>query len=108
MTAAHSRTAAPAHSINLVYKDNARCVLFSLIKQISYAAGSHTHKHFDKFRAANAEKRCVSFTSNGSRQQRFTSTRRPDQKYALGNLGPNTLKLFRILQKLNNLLEVLL
>ena len=56
---------APSYGINFIDEDEAWSAFSRLIKHIPHATGSHTHKHFDKIRSADAEKRSVSFSSDG-------------------------------------------
>ena len=51
MTAAHTGSAPSCNGIYLIDEHDARCVLFGLLKQIPYTAGTDTDKHFHKVRA---------------------------------------------------------
>ncbi len=48
MPAAKARAAASAHSVNLVYKYDARRIFLCLFKQIAHAGRAHAYEHFHK------------------------------------------------------------
>src|SRR5271165_5333073 len=94
--------------INFVNENDARGVLLALFKQIAHAAGAHAYEHFHEIGTGNREERNVCFTRDGSSQQRFARSRRPDEQHALGNAAAQLLKLLGILQELNDLLQLFL
>src|SRR5208337_1910557 len=74
---ASSKTGPPgaAHCIDLIYENNTRLCLPCLFEHIPDAGGANTHKHFDKFRGADAVKRNTGLTCGCARQQSFSCSR---------------------------------
>ena len=88
-----------ANSIKLVDEDEARCILLGILKEIPNPGGTDPHKHFHKFRAADAEKRYARFSRNCPGQQRLTRTWRSNQQDSLGDFAPTSLYFFGCFRK---------
>ena len=107
MAATHTSTTLTTNGVNLVDEDNGRTCLFCLIKQVAHTGSAHAHEHFHKVRTRNAEERHARFTCNGTREQRFTSTRRAHQKAAARNLCSHGLIFVGICQEILDLAHFL-
>src|SRR4029077_17446702 len=108
MATAETRSPVAPDSVNLVDKDNTRRVFLTLDKEVTYTRRAHTHEHLDKVRAADAEKRHPCFPSNGPRQQCLAGSRRPHQKATFGDPAAKFGKLFRVFQKSDDFLQIVL
>jgi hypothetical protein len=96
-------TALTPNGIQLIDENEARGVLFRILKEISNPRGTDTHKHFHKLGSANAKKRHPSFSSHCPGQQGFPCTRRPYQEDALGDFRPQIIELLGVFEKLYDL-----
>src|SRR5262249_13882229 len=106
--AAEARTAVPADGIDLVDEHDAGRVLLALLEQIADARGADADEHLDEVRAADREERHVRLARHRARQQRLAGPGRPHQQHALGNASAELLELLRLLQELDDLLQLLL
>ena len=61
-----------AHRVDFIDKDDARRVLFGLLKHVTHAACADADEHFNKVRTRNGEERHVRFTGNRAGEQCFT------------------------------------
>src|SRR4030095_16026469 len=91
--------------VDFVDKYDARCGVFTRLKHVADAACADTHKHLNKIRAADGKERNVRLAGNGAREKRFTGARRRDHQHTFWNATTKLLKLFRITQKLDELLH---
>src|SRR5262245_52059766 len=108
MSAAYAMAAVTAYGVNFVDKNDAGRGFLSLLEHVANARGTDADKHLHKVRAADREKRYVSFTSDGARQQGFASSGRADHQHALGNTATQFLKFLRIAQELDQFLNFIL
>ena len=97
-----------SHRINLIDEHDARSMLLGLVKQITDTGSTHAHEHLHKVRTADGEKRHPCLTGNRLGQQGLACTRRAEKQHALGDFGAQLVELLRLLQKLHNLLQLLL
>ena len=93
------------HRVNFVNKNDARRVLFGVLEHVANAGSTHTHKHLDKVRTGDAEKRHFRFASDAFGQQCFTCARRTHQKQTAGNAAAQFLEPLRIFQEVNHLFD---
>ncbi len=61
-----------AHSVYLINKDNAGCLLLCPVKELSYSGSTDSGKHLDKGRASYTEKRHISLSGNRLGQKSLT------------------------------------
>src|SRR5947209_11231142 len=94
--------------IDLVDEDDTRGVLLALLEHVAHPAGADADKHLDEIRAGDREKRHVRLAGDGPRQQGFTGAGRTDQQDAFRYLAAEALEFLRVLQVLDDLLELLL
>ena len=105
---AQTGAAMPPDRVDFVDEDDARRVLLALLEHVAHAAGADTDEHLHKVRAGNREERHVRLTGDGAREQRLTRAGRPDQQHALGDLAAQALEFLRVLQELDDFLELAL
>src|SRR5258708_34963991 len=86
----------------------ARGVLLALLEHIAAAARADADEHFDKIAARYRKNRHIRFPGNRAGEQGLAGAGRPDQQHALRNLSAKPLKFLRVLQVLDDLLELLL
>ncbi len=108
VAAAKARAAMPADGVDLVDEDDARRILLRLLEHVAHAARADADEHLDEIGAGNREEGNVRLAGDGARKQRLAGARRSDQKHATRNAPAEPLKLLRIAQELDDLLEVLL
>ena len=87
-------------------ENNAGCVFRRLAEQIAHPRGADANEHLDEIGAGNTKERHTGFASHGSRQQCLASPRRADEQHALGQMAAQALIFFRMLEKLDNLDEL--
>ena len=97
-----------AHRVDLVDEDDAGRVLLALLEHVAHARCAHAHEHLDEVGTGDGEERHVGLAGDRPGKQRLARSRRPHQQASLGNLAAQTLELRRILQELDDLLELLL
>ena len=108
MTASHAGSTLSCNSIDLINKDDTRCVTLALFEKISYTGSTYTNKHFHKIRTGNGEKRNARFPGNSLGQKRLTSSWRSYKDNSFRDSGPHLGILLGILQEIYNLLQLLL
>mmetsp|Transcript_17410 Transcript_17410/g.28907 ORF Transcript_17410/g.28907 Transcript_17410/m.28907 type:complete len:326 (-) Transcript_17410:173-1150(-) len=101
-------TTLTTNGINLVDKDNTRCIGTRFLEQVTDATRSDTDKHFNKVGTRHAVEWNAGFTSHSLGQQCLSRTGRSAQQGTLGNLGTQFGKLFGFLQKIHKLHNFLL
>src|SRR6185436_988946 len=97
-----------AHRIDFIDEDDARGVFLALFEQVAHAGRTNADKHFHEIGTADGEKWNVGFAGNRSCQQRFSGARRSNQKHTLGNAPAQFLEFLRLLQKVDDFLELFL
>src|SRR5579864_3520292 len=108
VTATEARASMTPDGVDLVDEDNARSILFALLKQVANPAGADADKHFYEIGTRDREEWNVGFACNRSSQQSFAGSRRSDKKHALGNASTQLLKLLRFAQEFDNLPQLFL
>src|SRR5262249_33703263 len=108
MSAAYAMAAVTAYCVDFVDENDAGGGFLSLLEHVANARGADADKHLHEVRAANGEKRHISFTGDGACQQGFSSADRADHQHALGNTATEFLKFFRIAQELDQFLNFIL
>ena len=97
-----------SHGVDLVDEDDARRVRLSLLEQVTHARGTDAHEHLDEVRARHLEERAPGFARHRPGEKRLAGPRRADQQYALRQAATQPRELRRVLQELDDLLELLL
>jgi hypothetical protein len=106
--AADAGAAATADGVELVDEDDRRARLARLLEQVAHAAGADADEHLHELRGRDGEERHAGLAGHGARQQRLAGAGRADQQHALGDLGADAQVLLRVLQEVDDLLELLL
>ena len=88
--------------IYFINKYNTRCLSLGLLKQVSYAGCTHTHKHLYKIRTGQRKERHLCFSGYRLCKQSLTGTRRSHQKRTLRKLCTDTGIFPRIMQKVHH------
>ena len=94
-------------SVQLVDKDDARCVLFCLGKKIPDSRGPYANEHLQKIRTTDVEKGHPCLARNCFRKKCLAGAGGTDQQDALGNHPSQTCEFLRCLQGLDDLSEFL-
>ena len=108
VAAANACTSMTAHRVDLIDEDQARGTGLALLKKVAHARSSNADEHLDEIRATNRKEGHPRFTGHCARQVRLARARRPDHQDAFGNPPTEALKPVRILEKFNDLLQLLL
>src|SRR5215831_13713158 len=108
MSTAYAMAAVTTYRVDFVDENDARGRFLSLLEHVAHARGADADKHLHEIRAADGEKRHVSFTGDGARQQGLASAGRADHQHAFGNTATEFLKFFRIAQELDQFLHFVL
>ena len=108
VTAADAVAAMPADGVDFVDENNAGRGFLALLEHVAHPARADADEHFDEIRAADREERHVRFTGDGAGEQRLAGSRRADQEHAFGNAAAELLKLLRVTQELDQLLDFVL
>ena len=108
VSATHTGSSAPCHSVNLVNKNDTWRVFLRILKQVTNAGSSDTDKHLNEIRTGNTEKWYPGLSCNGLGQKRLTGSGRSHQKHSLRNAG-SKLRIFAgFLQEINNFFQFFL
>lgn len=91
--------------IDLIYKNDARLVLLSFFKQFSNSFSSNSHKHLIKVTSSAVIEIGLSFSSNCSGNQCFSSSWLSKQQNSFVKLCSNLSVLSRIFDHLNHILN---
>src|SRR5216117_917926 len=91
--------------VNLVDEDDARRILLALFKQVANARSAHADKHLDEVGTGNREAGNDCFAGDSAREQSLTGSRRAHHEHAFRNSAAEFLKLLRLFQELDYLLQ---
>ena len=108
VAAAEAGAAMAADRVDLVDEDDAGRVLLGLFEHVADAAGADADEHFDEIRARDREEGHVGFAGDGAGEQGLAGAGRADQQDAPRNAAAEALELLRVLQELDDLLQVFL
>src|SRR5262249_17436491 len=107
IAAAEARAAMPAHRVDFVDKDNAGCILLTLLEHISDAACTDADEHLAKIGTRDREEGDVRLAGDGGGEQRLAGAGGTYEQPTLRDLAPQPLKFLRVLQVFDDLLELL-
>ena len=108
MSAAEACAAMPSDRVDFIDKDDAGRVLLALFEQVANARCADADEHFDEIRSADREERNIGFAGDRARQKRFSGSRRADEQYAFRNAAAQFLEFLRLLQKVDDFLQLFL
>src|SRR6266404_1995249 len=94
--------------INLIDEDETGRVLLALLEQITYPRSADADEHLDEIRTRNREEGNIRLAGNRARQQGLARSRGAHHQNPFGNPAAKLLKLLRLFQELNNLLQFFL
>ena len=94
--------------IDLVNKDNARCVFLGLLEHVANTGGTNTDEHLHEIGTGNGKERYFSFAGNGLGQQGLTGTRRAHHQDTARNLAAKALELAWVAEKFYQLTDLFL
>ena len=94
--------------VDLIHKNDAGSALLRLLKHVTNAGRTYAYKHLDEVGARNREERHFSLARDRFGEQRLASPRRSHQQHTAWNSTSQLLKLLRILQKVDQLLDFFL
>ena len=106
MTTAETGTAMASDCIDLIDKNDARSIFLALFEKVADTAGADADKHLYKIRTRYRKERHTCLAGNGLCQERFSGSRRSDHQDALRDLAAEFLKLLRIFEKFDDLLQL--
>ena len=105
---AQARAPVASDRIDLIHEDDAGRMRFALLEEIAHARGAHAHEHLDEVGAGHLEEGTRGLTRHRPREQGLAGARGTHQKHALGQAATQAHEALRILQELDDLLELLL
>ena len=108
MSTTETGAAGPAHRVDFIDKDDGWCFLAGTGKHVAHPRCTNTDKHFDKFRAADTEKRYIGFTGHCFGQQGFAGTRRSHQQNSPGDFRTQFTIVLGIFEITHNFIKVAL
>jgi hypothetical protein len=105
---AQAGAAMASDGVDFVDENDARRVLLALLEEIAHAACAHADEHLNKIGTGDGEEGNVGLAGYGARQQRFAGSWRAHQQHTLGNASAQLLKLLRLAQIFDDLLQFFL
>ena len=91
---------------DFVDEDDAGRVFLVLLEHVADARGADADEHLDKVGARNGEERNTCLTRDRAGEQGLAGAGRADQQRALGDFAAQTRKLARVLEELDDLLQL--
>src|SRR5204863_4319549 len=92
---------------DLVEEHERGCLLLGLLEGLAYARGTQADEHLDELRAGHEEERDVGFAGDRAREQGLPAPRRSEQQHALRDAPAEALIFLRILQEVDDLVQLL-
>jgi hypothetical protein len=108
IAAAEAGAARAADGIDLVDEDDAGRGALRLFEHVAHAACADADEHFDEVRTGDGEEGHAGFACDRAGEQRLTRARRADEQRAFRDLAAEALELGRVLQELDDLLQLFL
>ena len=106
MAAAETCAALTAYRVDLIDEHDSRCVLLGLLEQVAHTRCADTDVQLNEVRTRNRQERYARLACNRTRDQGLTGARRADQQHALRNTRADLHELLRILEELDNFLQL--
>jgi hypothetical protein len=108
VAAAQAGAAMATDGVDFVDEDDAGGVLLGLLEHVAHAAGADADEHLDEVRTRDGEERHARLTRDGAGDQGLAGAGRADQQGALGDLAAQALELGRVLEELDDFLQLFL
>src|ERR1019366_2210155 len=106
VSAAESGAAMAADGVDFIDEDDAGGVLFTLLEEVADAAGADADEHFYEVRTGDGEERNIGFAGDGAGEQGLAGAGGADQQDAFRNASAEFLKLLRLTQEFDDLLQL--
>ena len=106
VSSSHSGATLPSDGIDLVDEDDARGLGLGLLEQIPDAGRSDSDKELNELGGGAGEERRSGLSGDGLGDQGLSGSRRSDQERSLGDLSSELGVLLRVLQEVDQLLEL--
>ena len=97
-----------ADSVDFIDEDDAGRALLGLLEHVAHPCRAHADKHLDEIGTRDREERHLGLTGDGLGQQGLAGSRWADQQHAARDPATELLKLLRILQEVDQLLDLFL
>ena len=101
-------TSVPTHRVDFIDEDDAGRALLRLLEHVAHPGCTDPDEHLDEVGARDREKRHLGLAGNGLGQQSLAGSRRADQQHPTWDATAELLKLLRILQEVDQLLDLFL
>ena len=108
VSAAEAGAALAAHGVDLVDEHDGRVLLLRLLEQVAHAPRADADVELHEVRAGDREELHVRLARDGLCQQGLAGARRADQQHALGDARADLGVFLRVLEEVDDLLELLL
>ena len=95
-----------ANRVNLIDEDDAGGFLLGGAEKVAHAGGTHAHEHLHEIRTRQGEERHLCLACHSLGQQGLTRTRRADQQHAFGDLATQNGIFLRVLEEIDDLLNL--
>ena len=102
------RTPVAPHRVDLIDEDDARRMGLALLEEVADARGADPDEHLHEVRARHLEEGSAGLAGHGLRHQRLPRPGRPHEEDALGQAPAEPGEAVRVLEKLDDLLELIL
>ena len=106
VAAAQAGAPMAADGVDLVDEDDAGRMALALLEEVAHPARAHADEHLDEVGAGHGEERPARLTRHGLGQQGLAGARRADQQRALGEPAAQPGELLRVLEELDDLLQL--
>ena len=106
MSAAETRSALTAHRVDLIYENDRRRGFLCLLEKVTDTGRADTYVKLNEIGAGDRQKLYAGFSRDRLGKKCFTCTRRAYQQYAFGYSRAEIDIFFRVLKKINDLLQL--
>ena len=86
-----TRTSLLADGVDLIDKDNARCLFLGLLEQVTHLRRAHADEHFHKLRTAHGKERHIRLAGDGLGKHGLAGSGRAYKQHALWHLCADLL-----------------
>ena len=108
VAASETGAAVAADGVDFIDEDDAGRAFLALFEEIANSGGADTDEHLDEIGSRDREEGNIGLAGDGPGEQRLAGSRRTHEQHALGDLSAEPLELLRVLEKIDDLLELLL
>ena len=108
MAAAHTGSTLSRNCIDLINKNNTRCMFLALFKQVTDTGGADTDKHLHKIRTGNGKERNTCFTCYSFGKKSLTCSWRTYKDNAFRDSCTHACIFLRSLEEIHHLYQIFL